>query len=107
LIKKFSPDIYILLVWLYITGRICMVSTYTIGQESVRDIKNRLLPQNVLVETPSTIQKEKRIPAILRKKTFVKSGFITGISQYSVSTGFYQTSQTAYHGSYIDPPKLA
>ncbi|MEP7169537.1 MAG: hypothetical protein ABI855_09235 [Bacteroidota bacterium] len=105
--KKFYPDLYLLFVWLYITGRICMVSTYTIGQENVRDIKNRLLPQTLLVETSTTFKNEKKIPAILRKKAFLKSNFIAGIFQDPLSTVLYQISQTVYHGSYIDPPKLA
>jgi hypothetical protein len=66
-----------------------------------------MLPQNVLVESLSTVQNEKRIPAILRKKILLKSGTIAGIFQNIVSIDFSQTSKATYYGSYIDPPKLA
>jgi hypothetical protein len=98
----------LLFAFVYLTGRISLVTHYNIGEEDKRFINFQAFPQNISNETSVAFQKEKQTPSLIRKKVndyfFYRDVFVL---RFPIPKNSLKASLPVYNGHYIDPPKLA
>jgi hypothetical protein len=98
----------LLFAFVYLTGRISLITYYNIGEEEKRFINYQAFSQSNINEASRAFQKEKQTPSIIRKKVndyfFYREVFVLRFPLPQNSSG---VSPEVYNGHHIDPPKLA
>jgi hypothetical protein len=92
-------------IFIYLLGRVCMVSHITSDRECQRYIYCQLIPQNITSEITPAFQKEERAAGLVRNSDFNSSALNNNAAiKFFIPANELFYSYAFYEGSYIEPP---
>jgi hypothetical protein len=101
--KKYLKILFF--IFIYLLGRVCMVSHITSDTEEKRYIYCQLIPQNISGEITAAFQKEERTAGHVRSSHFNSSALNNNAAiKYFIPANELFYSYAFYEGSYIEPP---